>query len=68
MRKGRDGEKKKKTGEKKENRLMIIVATTSLPAVDHLNADHWNVERSCQKDVSEEIGIAFVYFKLVGSR
>ena len=40
MRKGRDGGKK--TGEKngkkeKEKRLMKIVATTTLPAVDWLN-------------------------------
>ena len=27
---------------------MIIVATTSLPAVDHPNADRWNAARSCQ--------------------
>ena len=51
MRKGRDGEKK--TGEKKEKRLMIIVATTSLPAVDRPNADRpnadrWNAARSRQ--------------------
>ena len=41
MRKGRDGGKKMgKTGEtNKEKRLMIIVATTSLPAVDRPNAD-----------------------------
>ena len=45
MRKGRDGEK---NGEKKEKRLMIIVATTSLPAVDRPNADRWNADRSCQ--------------------
>ena len=41
MRKGRDGEKKN-GGEKKEKRLMIIVATTSLPAVDRPNAARWN--------------------------
>ena len=28
---------------------MIIVATTSLLAVDHPNADRWNTARSCQK-------------------
>ena len=27
---------------------MIIVATTSLPAVDRPNADRWNAARSCQ--------------------
>ena len=49
MRKGRDGgngEKKegKKRG-KKRKILMIIVATTSLPAVDRPNADRWNAAR-----------------------
>ena len=29
---------------------MIIVATTSLPAVDHPNADRWNAVRLCQND------------------
>ena len=43
MRKGGDGEK---TGGKKK-RLMKIVATTSLPAVDRPNNDHWNAARSC---------------------
>ena len=28
---------------------MEIVATTSLPAVNHPNADRWNAARSCQK-------------------
>ena len=28
---------------------MRIVATTSLPAVDCQNADHWNAERPCQE-------------------
>ena len=41
MRKGRDGGEKKK-------RLMIIVATTSLPAVDRPNADRSNAARSRQ--------------------
>ena len=47
MRKGRDGEKKtgKIRGGKKDKRLMIIVATTSLPAIDRLNADRWNAAR-----------------------
>ena len=27
---------------------MIIVATTSLPAVNRPNPDHWNAARSCQ--------------------
>ena len=56
MRKGRDGEKKnggkkngKKNGEKKEEkRLMKIVATTSLPAVDRPNADRWDAALSRQ--------------------
>ena len=43
MRKGRNGEKKE------EKRLMIIVATTSLPAVDRPNADRWNPARSYQQ-------------------
>ena len=30
-------------------RLMIIVATTSLPAVNRPNADRWNAACSCQK-------------------
>ena len=44
MRKGRNG------GEKKwgKKRLMIIVATTSLPAVERPNADRWNAALSCQ--------------------
>ena len=51
MRKGRDGGKKKgKTGKKKRKRLMKIVATTSLPAVDRPNADRWNTTRSRQKN------------------
>ena len=29
---------------------MIIMATTSLPAVDRPNADRWNAARSCQLD------------------
>ena len=54
MRKGRDGEKngknggEKKWGEKREKRLMEIVAITSLPAVDRPNADRWNNARSRQ--------------------
>ena len=42
MRKGRDGEKRKKTGKKEKKIRMKIVATTSLPAVDRPNADRWN--------------------------
>ena len=48
MRKGRDGGEEKKRGGKKEKRLMEIVATTSLPAVDRLNADRWSAARSRQ--------------------
>ena len=51
MRKGRDGEKKNGK-EKKRKRRMRIVATTSLPAVDRPNADHWNAARSCQNDLA----------------
>ena len=29
---------------------MIIVATTSFPAVDRPNADLWNAARSCQNE------------------
>ena len=47
MRKGRDGGNGKKK-EKKRKRRMKIVATTSLPAVDRPNADHWNAARSRQ--------------------
>ena len=43
MRKGRDGEKK--NGGKKRKRLMIIMATTSLPAVDRPNAERRTLER-----------------------
>ena len=32
----------KKANSGEENRLMRIVATTSLPAVDRPNADRWN--------------------------
>ena len=53
MRKGRDGEKKKKRKKKREKkrekRRMKILATTSLPAVDRPNADRWNAARSRQK-------------------
>ena len=38
MRKGRDGGEMGKKGK----RLMIIVATTPLPAVNRPNADRWN--------------------------
>ena len=40
--------KRGKKGEKRK-RMMKIVATTSLPAYDLPNADHWNAARSCQK-------------------
>ena len=45
MRKGCNGEIK--TGNKMK-RVMIIVATTSLPEVDRPNADCWNAARSRQ--------------------
>ena len=35
-------------GKKKKKRLMKIVATRSLPAVDRPNADRWNAARSRQ--------------------
>ena len=35
-------------GSGKMKRMRKIVATMSLPAVDRLNADHWNAARSCQ--------------------
>ena len=47
MRKGRDGGKKQGGGKKK--RLIEIVATSSLPAVDRPNAERWNDARSRQK-------------------
>ena len=43
MRKVDDAEKKRK-----KKRMTFLVATTSLPAVDRLNADRWNAARSCQ--------------------
>ena len=45
MRKGNDGGETGKKGGKKEKRMMKIVATMSLPAVDCLNADRWNTAR-----------------------
>ena len=51
MRKGHHREKKQekqKKRRKKRKRMMKIVATTSLPAVDCLNADRWNAASSCQ--------------------
>ena len=32
---------------------MIIVGTTSVPAVDRPNGDRWNAARSCQNDEAE---------------
>ena len=43
-------EKREKKEEKKEKRQMKIVATTSLPAVNRMNADRWNAARSRQKN------------------
>ena len=54
MRKGRDGGNGKKNGKKKKRR-MKIVATTSLPAVDHPNADRWNAAHLCQKHEPLEV-------------
>ena len=47
MRKGRDGGNRKK-----RKRLMEIMATTSLPAVDRPNADRWNAARLWQNCLS----------------
>ena len=30
--------------------MMFLLATTSLPAVDHPNTDRWNAADSCQND------------------
>ena len=46
MRKGCDREKM--GGGEGRKRMMIIVATTSLPAVNRPNVDRWNAVRSCQ--------------------
>ena len=69
MRKGHDGEKngKKKRG-KKGKRLMNIVATTSLPAVDRPNADRWNAARSCQKYFSQRRKLSELNIFLVCSQ
>ena len=50
MRKGRDGEKWGGKKREKKKRLMEIVATTSLPAVDRPNAARWNAAASRQLD------------------
>ena len=44
------GGKGGKNGGKKKKRLMEIVATTSLPAVDRPNAERCNAARSCQNE------------------
>ena len=44
---GKPGKREKNGGEKKK-RMIKIVATTSLPAVDRPNADRWNIAHSCQ--------------------
>ena len=48
---GRDGGKQEKKKKKKKKIRMKIVATTSLPAVDRLNADRRNAARSANNDV-----------------
>ena len=48
MRKVDNGEKKK---------MLFLVATTPLPAVDRPNADRWNAARSCQYGVSKNLNI-----------
>ena len=45
-------EKTRNTGKK---RPMKIVATTSLPAVDDPNAEHWNAAGSCQKQIQQTV-------------
>ena len=60
MRKVDDGEKKKK------EKNVVLVATMSLPAVDHPNTDRWNADRSCQfqkvsLDVTYSTGDKFKY-------
>ena len=42
-------------------RLMIIVATTSLPAVDRPNADRWNDARSCQNQNLDQQIKSYLY-------
>ena len=42
---------------------MIIVATTSLPAVDRSNADRWNATRSCQYSCSPIPYLIFIVKK-----
>ena len=59
-RKGCEGKKTggkngKKRGNKEKKIRMKIVATTSLPAVDHPNADRWNAARSLQKIHLDEL-------------
>ena len=49
MRKGHDIEKRGGGNRKRRKRLIIKVATTSLPAVDCQKADRWNAASSCQK-------------------
>ena len=64
MRKGCDGGemgKKKNRGKSgKKKRMMKTVATTSLPGVDHPNANRWNAARSCQfqTDLTKGMGSA----------
>ena len=47
---------------KKRKRLMIIVATTSLPAVDCPNADRWNAARSCQFESHLHLVTTFISY------
>ena len=61
MRKGREGGEKKKGGDRK--RLRRIVATTSLPAVDRLNADRLIAARSCKYLLSFKYLESFEDFK-----
>ena len=38
----------RKVDDVEKKRMLFLVATTSLPAVDRPNDDRWNAARSCQ--------------------
>ena len=56
MRKGHDREKTKTGGRVERKRLIEIVATRSLPAVNCPNTDHWNA--NCQELLLLELFIS----------
>ena len=64
MRKGNSGGKERRA----EKRLMRIVATTSLPAVDRPNDYRWNTARSCQYGCLSSIGIGMNLYPGIGIR